>query len=99
MDLSSYISQGLDILLNDTFVIDGETIDCVYNQSVHKYGNKQYGFPTEDTSSLTFKTTDFPTIKEYKGLKITNNEQEFRIVDIQYGVYATTLIIVDAKKL
>lgn len=99
MDLSSYITSGLTILINDSFVIDGTTVDCVFNQSSHKFGDKNYGFPTEDTNALTFTTSDFPTIKQYKGLKLTHGGQEFRILDIQYGVYVTTLLIVDAKKL
>lgn len=99
MNLSSYITAAVDLLSNDTFTLSGETVDCVYNQTTYKFGDKNYGFPSEDTLSLTFNTSEFPTIKNYKGKNLTHNSQSFRIIDVIYGAYSSTVVIVDSKKL
>lgn len=99
MNLTDYLIPALDVLINDTFVIDSTTVECVFNQSSHQYGGKQYGFPSGDTNLITFRTADFPNIKSYKGQKLLYDNQEYRITKIVYGKYATTLEVTDAKAL
>lgn len=99
MNLNKYIKAGLSIISNDSFILEGETIDCVFNTANHSYDDKKYGFPTGDTVTLVFQTADYPTIKDEKGNTLTHKSKSYRINEIHYGDDATTLILIDSKKL
>lgn len=94
MNLDRYLLTGFNVLINNTVVIDGVTMQCVYNE-VSNSNRKDYTFIDESDCSIMVKTSDLNNApRTYIGKNVTLNNDTWKIVKVKTGNVTTTFILV-----
>lgn len=98
MDFSSYLTVGFNILVNNSAIINGNTVDCVFNE-LSNSNRKDYTFIDESDCSIMVRTSDLEaTPKSYLGKNVTVNSDTWKIIKVTTGPVTTTFAIVSNHK-
>ena len=89
MDLSNNILLGFDVLVNATATVGSTSVPCIYNQSVTRDNKVIGGYEPDDEVTVLVKTSGFENPKSCKGLHMTVDGNEYRIVQVAFGQYVT----------
>ncbi len=91
MNLDAHLLTGFNILINFTVTINGETLDCVYNELANS-NRKDYTFIDESDCSIMVRTSDIGKIAVL-------NEDTWKVIKVKTGPVTTTFTLISNTKI
>ena len=98
MDLSSFITAGFNILPKTSVVVNGTTVECLFNQSDHNDSNVLGGFEPDNQAVLSIKTELLSNPRALKGKIVSLNQSNWRVMNVKFGNIITHLTVVADNK-
>lgn len=93
MNFADFLIVGFDTLVNNTITVNGETLDCVFNELSNSI-RKDYTFIDESDASIMVKTADLSNpAKSYMGKVAEVNGDTWKIIKVRTGDATTTFVL------
>ena len=98
MDLSAYLLQGFNILPKINAIVNGTTVEAVFNQSTHVDNKVAGGYEPDNLAVLAIKTSLLTSPRALKGKIVFIFNVNWRVLNVQYGDIITHLTVVSDDK-
>jgi hypothetical protein len=94
MNIDSYILAGYALLPKTIAIVDGVSVECVFNQSMHRDDNVLGGFEPDNEAVISIKTSLLTNPKALKGKLVVVTDTTYRVLTVRYGQIVTHLTII-----